>query len=371
MQEKNIITSCIRGIRNHLTAESENNAAAIEIANKLANEPTSTTDDSAGFWPGSTLLGRAYLKANSEGYTTYDMDIENSAPESSTPSPAYAPGAWESKFPPPTATRGINTTTSPFRSRTYSKGLVNIIARRTSDENGDFNGSDPGQGASNTETSANAELRDGQYAEYLVSWVDPNDPADPFGPALSAKEHTHAYTVTSADLEPLPPPPIPATTGSAPATVNITLEKQVIDIYNFFNPASNAIVRSFETAGGRGLAGVITSFDMDWGESQWDMGGIGRRAPTMCKISIAFSPIHDIVPGLDNHGAMRAYNYPVGEINSGLSEDWTTRGAGDAPVDRIRETIEAGDDINDAGATARQGWFESAIKAFDQGGEGI
>ena len=313
------------------------------------------------------------MKANNEGYTTYDMDQDRSAPSGGGGAyPAYPPANWVTLFPPPTATSGVNITSSPFLSRTTNDGLVNILARRVSDTNGDFNGSDAGTGAGNTETSANAELRDGQYAEYLVSWVDPNDPADPYGPALSAKQHTHAYVVTSADLYPMPIP-APEPTEATPADVNINLEQQVLDIYRFFQPKSNAVVRSFEAAGGRGLAGVITSFDMDWGEAMWDMSGISRRAPTMCKISISFSPIHDIVPGLDNNGAMRAYNYPVGKVSSGLAEDWTTPGAG-VPAGgtaRLRPSIAAGSSIDDAGAEARQGFNQSRAKAFDQGGEGI
>ena len=355
-------------------AETSSGAAGVNIALKLSEEPTTNTDESHGYWPGSELLGRAFLKANSEGYTTYDMDVENSAPDvgdSGRAYPSYASGQWPTLFPPPTATRGTNITSSPFTSRTTGDGLVNILARRVSDANGDFNGEDPGQGAGNTETSANRDLRTGQYAEYLVSWVNPNDEADPYGPALSGKGHTHAYVVTSADLYPVPQP-APEPTENTPADVNISLEQQVTDIYNFFLPRNNAVVRSFESAGGRGLAGVITSFDMDWGEAQWDMSGISRRAPTMCKVSISFSPIHDIVPGLDNNGAMRAYNYPVGKVASGLAEDWTTPGGGRAVTDaRIRDTVATGEEISDAGATARRGFRRSFNKAHDQGGEGI
>ena len=354
-------------------AETESEAAELDIALTLSLEPMSNDDDLFGYWPGSEILGRAYLKANNEGYTTYDMDQDRSAPEGyeGAAYPAYAVGQWPTLFPPPTATSGINITSSPFLSRTTADGLVNILARRVSDENGDFNGSDTGTGAGATETSANAEVRaEGQYAEYLVSWVDPNDAADPYGPALSAKQHTHAYVVTSADLYPVP---LPSPEVPAAADVNINLEQQVIDIYRFFQPKSNAIVRSFESAGGRGLAGVITSFDMDWGEAMWDMSGISRRAPTMCKISIAFSPIHDIVPGLDNNGAMRALNYPVGKVSSGLAEDWTTPGSGvpAAGSARLRPSIGAGSSIDDAGDPARDGFAQSRAKAFDQGGEGI
>ena len=71
----------------------------------------------------------------------------------------------------------------------------------------------------------------------------------------------------------------------------------------------NPIMRSFETTAGRGLAGVITSLNFDWGLNDtinWDVENFGMKAPKGCKISIAFTPIHDITPGLDSHGMIRA-----------------------------------------------------------------
>ena len=69
---------------------------------------------------------------------------------------------------------------------------------------------------------------------------------------------------------------------------------------------------------------------------------------------------------------MRAYNYPVGKVASGLAEDWTTPGGGRAVTDaRIRDTVATGEEISDAGATARRGFRRSFNKAHDQGGEGI
>jgi len=71
----------------------------------------------------------------------------------------------------------------------------------------------------------------------------------------------------------------------------------------------NPIMRSFETTAGRGLAGVITSLNFDWGingEINWDTANFGYKAPKGCKISISFTPIHDITPGLDADGMIRA-----------------------------------------------------------------
>jgi hypothetical protein len=50
-------------------------------------------------------------------------------------------------------------------------------------------------------------------------------------------------------------------------------------------------------------------------DSNWEVGmGVeeGRKAPKMCKVSVSFSPFHDIVPGLDHQGFNRAPVYPVG-----------------------------------------------------------
>lgn len=85
----------------------------------------------------------------------------------------------------------------------------------------------------------------------------------------------------------------------------------------------NSIVKSFRSVGGKGLAGFIESLSYDWYEkTTWEIGrGVespgyvpGRRAPKMCKVTVAFSPIHDITPGLDHMGGNRAPVYPVGPM---------------------------------------------------------
>ena len=83
----------------------------------------------------------------------------------------------------------------------------------------------------------------------------------------------------------------------------------------------NAVVRSFRSAGGKGLAGFIESLSFNWlDKTTWEhvtggkepAPGIGRRAPKMCLVTVSFSPVHDIAPGLDHVGANRAAIYPVG-----------------------------------------------------------
>jgi len=80
----------------------------------------------------------------------------------------------------------------------------------------------------------------------------------------------------------------------------------------FMNPLDNAVVKSFESSGGRGLPGFIDSMNFDWYSSTVWEEEIGKRAPKICKVTISFSPFHDITPGLDHKGSNRAPLYPLG-----------------------------------------------------------
>ena len=79
--------------------------------------------------------------------------------------------------------------------------------------------------------------------------------------------------------------------------------------------SSNRIIRAFEDSSGKGLAGFITNLSYEWYSDaiQWETKA-DSRAPTSCKVTVSFSPIHDIPMGLDHQGAMRAAPYPVGKI---------------------------------------------------------
>ena len=79
----------------------------------------------------------------------------------------------------------------------------------------------------------------------------------------------------------------------------------------FFNKDSNAIVRYFEETGGKGLPGFIESMDFDWNNMPWSVEQ-GSRAPKMCKVTLSFSPVHDITPGIDHLGYNRAAVYRLG-----------------------------------------------------------
>jgi len=86
------------------------------------------------------------------------------------------------------------------------------------------------------------------------------------------------------------------------------------DLADFLKEENNAISRSFRSVGGKGLAGFIDSMNFDWyDKATWEIT-LGSKAPKMCKVTIAFTPIHDISPGLDVNGYNRAPIYNVRQI---------------------------------------------------------
>lgn len=92
-------------------------------------------------------------------------------------------------------------------------------------------------------------------------------------------------------------------------------ERQLSDNEFAKDDSNNAIIRAFESAGGKGLAGSIRSLSYDWynDETLWETKK-GSRAPTVCRVNIQFNPIHDIPMGLDHNGMNRAPAYPVGNL---------------------------------------------------------
>jgi hypothetical protein len=93
----------------------------------------------------------------------------------------------------------------------------------------------------------------------------------------------------------------------------------------FFSSENNAVIRSFESSRGKGLAGAITSMNFDWNRSTWETRSAerpqGSVAPKFCTVSIQFAPIHDITPGLDSDGFNRAPIYNVGKVMNGIAGD--------------------------------------------------
>lgn len=95
--------------------------------------------------------------------------------------------------------------------------------------------------------------------------------------------------------------------GGKNAIENIDALTEFLDINK------NALVKSFNTIQGKGLAGVIETMNFDWYDKvTWETKP-GMRAPKMCKVTLTFGPIHDISPGIDHLGYNRAPVYPVGK----------------------------------------------------------
>ena len=83
-----------------------------------------------------------------------------------------------------------------------------------------------------------------------------------------------------------------------------------------FISEENAIIKSFNSTRGRGLAGVIGSLRFNWideDNTTWEIDW-NSRAPKICKIDIGFTPVHDIPPGLGHDGFNRGPIYNVGRI---------------------------------------------------------
>ena len=341
--------------------ESETAEAAAETAEAQADlreemefrfdtggEPFHHADDVVGYLPGDPNWGVAILQASTAtGYTTYDTGPGVVVPATAGSIPAAVKNNHANNPPGAGAT---HVEATPFRSRPGSSGRVKVLERIVVG---------PNEGDSMDQDDD--EIQEQIHAEYYVQYEDRDDAADPYGP-VSEKGHFHTYVVTSGDLIPIEPALDPV----EPDDATVSLGSQITDVTEFFDPANNAIVQSFESAGGRGLAGVITSLDFDWGDAQWDMSGIGRRAPTVLNVNMSFSPIHDIIPGLDNNGMMRAMNYPVGNIAGPLGTDPADPGAIQHPAFSMRSSVPGATYPGDASAANYAGFAGSD----DEDGEG-
>ena len=78
---------------------------------------------------------------------------------------------------------------------------------------------------------------------------------------------------------------------------------------------NNPFTKAYESSRGEGIAGFITMLDVNYNDMVWEISE-DSKAPMMAKISCNFAPIHDIPPGLDHNGVMRASVYRAGKINN-------------------------------------------------------
>jgi hypothetical protein len=94
-------------------------------------------------------------------------------------------------------------------------------------------------------------------------------------------------------------------------------------------PTGNPYTKAFNSTKGRGLPGFINSFSMDLlsEDTSWDIDH-NSRAPKLVKITLGFSPVHDITPGIDNSGFNTAPIYNIGDIMKSTSGDvWDAKGS--------------------------------------------
>jgi hypothetical protein len=119
----------------------------------------------------------------------------------------------------------------------------------------------------------------------------------------------------------------PAAAGAAPAAGTSTntanaqrnAAARTINASNFYDEDRNPILKSFKSTSGRGLAGVITSFKVDYGEAKGKWGTektAQLRAPMFVTVQIQMAVIHDIPLGLDANGIMNAPIWPVGNSSN-------------------------------------------------------
>lgn len=89
----------------------------------------------------------------------------------------------------------------------------------------------------------------------------------------------------------------------------------------FFDDTKNPILKSFSSTYGKGLAGVVTEFKVDYGEAKgaWGTkGGSFLRAPKFVTINLGMQVIHDIPLGLDANGIMNAPIWSVGKSSRAI-----------------------------------------------------
>jgi len=151
-------------------------------------------------------------------------------------------------------------------------------------------------------TIVNGTAKDGYTIKVSISKavVDPN---------------TNEPGTTEVTIENVPVSAVDPTDEALDTKFPLSNRVASADLLSFLNPQKNAIVRSFESAGGKGLAGVIESINFDWYDRvTWETISSDDRgqAPKMCKVTLSFTPIHDITPGIDHMGYNRAPIYPVG-----------------------------------------------------------
>lgn len=181
-----------------------------------------------------------------------------------------------------------------------------------------------------------------QETQYVVSIIDPTQFLPVKRDGASINLNVQKLLVSHDDLQPdladvFSPAALainPLQTGidavlgtadvaAAPLNINVS---SLLDnatstgAAGFMSPANNAVVKSFEHNKGRGLAGVIKQLSFNWIDFNWETDW-GARAPMGTKVTISFDCIHDLPPGLDESGYMRAPTHNVGAVMNTIAGD--------------------------------------------------
>jgi hypothetical protein len=118
-----------------------------------------------------------------------------------------------------------------------------------------------------------------------------------------------------------------AQNSSASSNTATNSRNNTIDASQFYDDNNNPILKSFKSTAGKGLAGVITSFKVDYAEAKarWGTERTDKlRAPMFVTVQIQMAVIHDIPLGLDSNGIMNAPIWPVGNSSNFFSPEDTT-----------------------------------------------
>jgi len=186
----------------------------------------------------------------------------------------------------------------PFNTWTRSDAVVEIVKAESR------------PGGPKVDDSLGEEFVIKKPYQYRVKFANPTDPANP-----NSGKKPFEMIVLATDLK------VISTEAKPVADSGINDLEKVSGAKEFFGIEENSIMRAYNSTSGRGLAGFITSLDFDYADATYSTGQITRRAPKMIKVSISFAPIHDIAPGMDSLGGMRAPLYPVGDISAHLAGD--------------------------------------------------
>jgi hypothetical protein len=111
------------------------------------------------------------------------------------------------------------------------------------------------------------------------------------------------------------------------------------DINEFINKENNSLIKFFEDNTFKGLSGVIDSLNFKWLDNGilWETSSPGSKAPMSCEITLGFSVIHDISPGIDYSGFNRAPVYNVGkQMNAVIGQD-ENNNTTEQSIDRLKK----------------------------------